>query len=91
MKETYHHYHTPPPRVSIRVRCPACHEEVYSRAGIHPQCAARESDPHKVKKQGQKSPSVVEPVSAPAEAVVAAVILEPPAPMRIFDPKRVPA
>ncbi len=33
------YYHTPPKRLSTRVRCPVCHEEVYSRSGIHPQCA----------------------------------------------------
>ena len=31
--------------VSTRIRCPVCHQEVYSRAGIHPQCAARQCDP----------------------------------------------
>ena len=34
-------YHTPPKPVSTRVRCPVCHEMVYSRAGIHPQCAVQ--------------------------------------------------
>jgi hypothetical protein len=34
---------------STRVRCPVCHEAVYSRAGIHPQCAVRQSDPPKPK------------------------------------------
>ena len=34
---------------STRVRCPVCHEAVYSRAGIHPQCAVRQSDPPKAK------------------------------------------
>jgi hypothetical protein len=32
-----------------RVRCPVCHETVYSRAGIHPQCAVRQSDPPRPK------------------------------------------
>ncbi len=35
--------------VSTRVRCPVCHEEVYSRAGIHPQCAALQCDPPRPK------------------------------------------
>ena len=35
--------------VSTRIRCPVCHEEVYSRAGIHPQCAARQCDPPRPK------------------------------------------
>ena len=34
---------------STRIRCPVCHEEVYSRAGIHPQCAARQCDTPKPK------------------------------------------
>ncbi len=34
---------------STRVRCPVCHEVVYSRAGIHPQCAVRRSDPPRPK------------------------------------------
>ena len=29
-------YHTPPQPVSTRARRPVCHEEVYSRADIHP-------------------------------------------------------
>lgn len=46
---TPRNYHTPPPSISNRVRCPVCHEAVYSRAGIHPQCAVRQSDPPKGK------------------------------------------
>jgi hypothetical protein len=37
------HFHTP---VSTRLRCPVCHQPVYSRGGIHPQCAMRQSEPH---------------------------------------------
>jgi len=36
------HFHTP---VSTRNRCPVCHQPVYSRGGIHPQCAMRQSEP----------------------------------------------
>ena len=36
------HFHTP---VSTRLRCPVCHQAVYSRGGIHPQCAMRQSEP----------------------------------------------
>ena len=43
------HYHTPLPPNSARVRCPVCHEAVYSRAGIHPQCAVRQADPPRPK------------------------------------------
>lgn len=28
-----------------RRRCPVCRQSVYSRAGIHPQCAIKQSDP----------------------------------------------
>jgi len=42
-----HYYHTPPKPVSTRVRCPVCHAEVYSRAGIHPQCAVKQSESKK--------------------------------------------
>ena len=42
---TPRYYHTPAQPVSNRVRCPVCHEAVYSRAGIHPQCAVRQADP----------------------------------------------
>jgi hypothetical protein len=39
------HYHNPPRPISTRVRCPVCHEAVYSRANIHPQCAVHLYDP----------------------------------------------
>jgi hypothetical protein len=45
------HYHTP---LSTRVRCPVCHEAVYSRAGIHPQCAVRQADPPRPKAKPPK-------------------------------------
>ena len=57
-------YHTPPHPVSTRVRCPVCHKDVYSRAGIHPQCAVLQSDPRRLK---SKPGAVVEAVPA-AEA-----------------------
>jgi hypothetical protein len=46
------HSHTP---ISTRARCPVCHQAVYSRGGIHPQCAVKQSDPPRPK---QKSPAV---------------------------------
>ena len=90
MKDHYHHYHTPPQAVSARVRCPVCHEEVYSRAGIHPQCAARRNDPPKVKDKEPTSPPAVGPVSVAIKAAEPAVILELPTAVRIFDPDRTP-
>ena len=48
------HAHTP---VSTRARCPVCHQPVYSRAGIHPQCAMRQADPPKPKGEAAKTPT----------------------------------
>ena len=67
------HYHTPLPPNSARVRCPVCHEAVYSRAGIHPQCAVRQSDPPRPKvvapgPAGQAP--VVPPVPGPGGGVI---------------------
>jgi hypothetical protein len=56
------HFHTP---VSTRLRCPVCHEAVYSRAGIHPQCAVRQSDPPKPKKV--KEPASLSDQAAPTD------------------------
>lgn len=53
------HRHNPPKPVSTRVRCPVCHQEVYSRAGIHPQCAVRQSEAMK-----PKNPAIVVPDTA---------------------------
>ena len=44
------HLHTP---VSTRLRCPVCHQAVYSRGGIHPQCAMRQSEPPLPKPESQ--------------------------------------
>jgi hypothetical protein len=64
--------------VSTRVRCPVCHEEVYSRAGIHPQCAVRQCDPPKLKNRGQKSssPSPADPVVMASEPAEVAAVLD---------------
>ena len=79
---TARNYHTPPQPGSTRVRCPVCHEAVYSRAGIHPQCAVRQSEPPKVKATPQAAPVVlaadvpadVEPEEVSAEVVAAGEI-----------------
>jgi hypothetical protein len=67
------YYHTPPQPVSTRVRCPVCHKEVYSRAGIHPQCAFSQSDPArpKAKKGVPVSPELPDRAGDQAGAVVA--------------------
>jgi hypothetical protein len=85
----YHHYHTPPPRESTRVRCPVCNEEVYSRAGIHPQCAVRQSDPPTPKNKGQKSRASGEAASVTIKADGAVLVQKPRAGMRTFDPDRI--
>ena len=64
------HVHTP---VSTRARCPVCHEAVYSKAGIHPQCAVRQSEPARPKPlppgaPRPEVPAVVEAVLDPGLA-----------------------
>ncbi len=43
---------------SSRARCPVCHEPVYSRAGIHPQCAVKQSEPPRPKAKDIPAPTV---------------------------------
>jgi hypothetical protein len=47
-----------------RARCPVCQEAVYSRAGIHPQCAMKQSEPPRPKPAPPKPPAAP-PVRAP--------------------------
>ena len=67
------HVHTP---VSTRVRCPVCHHAVYSRGGIHPQCAVRQAEPPKPRTKAQAPPGQAgdDSVRAGTEALA-----EPPA------------
>lgn len=44
---TEKHYHVP---VRSRPVCPVCKKAVYSRAGIHPQCAMIQAEPPRIKK-----------------------------------------
>jgi hypothetical protein len=65
------HFHTP---VSTRMRCPVCHQPVYSRGGIHPQCAMRQSEPalHEPEAPDEiitEGPSVVVAVAATVPAI----------------------
>jgi hypothetical protein len=60
------HFHTP---VSTRLRCPVCHQAVYSRGGIHPQCAMRQSEPPTAKIDKAK-------VTIPGGEGVVAVIVD---------------
>lgn len=57
------HLHTP---TSNRLRCPICHHPVYSHAGIHPQCAMRQSDPPRPKGEAIKAPVPSETSGVPA-------------------------
>jgi hypothetical protein len=59
------HFHTP---ISTRLRCPVCHQPVYSRGGIHPQCAMRQSEPPILKPEMPIAPLPDEP-----EVIVAAM------------------
>jgi hypothetical protein len=59
--------------VSTRVRCPVCHEEVYSRSNIHPQCAVRQSDPPRPKNKSKETPS-----PSQVEQIAVDPVVEPP-------------
>ena len=74
------HFHTP---VSTRLRCPVCHQPVYSRGGIHPQCAMRQSEPPLPKIDKAK-------VLIPGTEGVVAVVVEavPTLHKGIVDPKQ---
>lgn len=61
------HFHTP---ASTRARCPVCHEAVYSRAGIHPQCAVRQSEPPRPKGGTPKVAVPDDPVASEVGAIV---------------------
>jgi hypothetical protein len=69
------HFHTP---VSTRVRCPVCHEAVYSRAGIHPQCAVRQSDPPRPKAKPPGSTDIGVPTAETVEMSEADLVVDPP-------------
>ncbi|MBV8266538.1 MAG: hypothetical protein JO252_09460 [Planctomycetaceae bacterium] len=72
------YYHTPPPPASTRVRCPICHEAVYSQAGIHPQCAVRQADPPRPKAKPPGSPGhAVQTARAPEQVGVGVVAIPP--------------
>jgi hypothetical protein len=70
------HFHTP---VSTRLRCPVCHQAVYSRGGIHPQCAMRQSEPPmpKIDKSKVGVPASEGVGVAIAESVIDATLIDP--------------
>jgi hypothetical protein len=59
------HVHTPVSANAQRRRCPVCQQAVYSRAGIHPQCAMKQSEPPR--------PSAKSQAAAQREAALAVV------------------
>jgi hypothetical protein len=72
------HFHTP---ISTRLRCPVCHQPVYSRGGIHPQCAMRQSEPALVPAEVPIIADVPEEVIATVVAKVAPVKPRPVVPV----------
>ncbi len=63
------HVHAP---ISTRARCPVCRQPVYSRAGIHPQCAERQAEPPRTKVKAAKASEPTTPISVGDEVVGAA-------------------
>jgi hypothetical protein len=51
-----------------RARCPVCHQAVYSRAGIHPQCAMRQAEPPRPKVGAPRAAGGAPPAAVAAEA-----------------------
>jgi hypothetical protein len=84
---TPRYYHNPPTPVSARVRCPVCHEAVYSRADIHPQCAVRQSE--RTKPQG--APGHAGRAATAVDQVGADVVIDPPTAERTPVSDRPPA
>jgi hypothetical protein len=77
---TGRYYHTAPRPVTNRVRCLVCHEEVYSAAGIHPQCALRQEDPPRLKAKSTTPHVQNNEVKTPEPAGVVVVVAIPPVP-----------
>jgi len=61
------HVHTPS---STRARCPVCHEAVYSRGGIHPQCAVRQSEAPRPKNKPHAATKPTEPAEVADPPIV---------------------
>jgi hypothetical protein len=57
-----------PVQAPPRVLCPVCRQRAYSAAGIHPQCAALQSDPRRPVKRGFGSKPAVAPVKVGDES-----------------------
>jgi hypothetical protein len=74
MMNPIRYYHTPPKPTSSRAQCPVCHETVYSRAGIHPQCAVLQSEPPKTKAKRPEAPGLVDPPVPASDHTVVALV-----------------
>lgn len=72
------YYHNPPLPAPARLRCPVCHQAVYSRATMHPQCAVHLSE---------RPEPRAKPPAGPGHAARAASALEPVGEMAAIDPK----
>jgi hypothetical protein len=75
---------------SARVRCPVCHEAVYSRAGIHPQCAVRQSEPPKPKNKPPVPPPLAEQEATTVEGVGTEILADPPTAERVSASDHLP-
>lgn len=53
-----------------RRRCPVCRQSVYSKAGIHPQCAIKQADPLQPADDPEATVDGVESAAAPIVAKV---------------------
>ena len=78
MMNPMHYYHTPVKPTSTRASCPVCHETVYSRAGIHPQCAVIQSDPPKMRSKKQQARAVLDEANKATDQLGPDVVVEPP-------------
>jgi hypothetical protein len=85
------HYHTPLQPVSTRPRCPVCREAVYSRAGIHPQCAVRQSDPPRPKYAPPEVPGDLEQGLKAVEQARVEPVVEPTPADRSTAPDATPS
>jgi hypothetical protein len=78
MMNPMHYYHTPIKPISTRASCPVCHETVYSRAGIHPQCAVIQSDPPKLRSKKQPAHALIDQANVATDQAGPEVVVELP-------------
>jgi hypothetical protein len=78
MMNPKHYYHTPIKPESTRASCPVCHQAVYSRAGIHPQCAVIQHDPPRSKSKKPQDGGILELETETTDQPVATLLAEAP-------------